>query len=260
MKVWRLARVAMLDFAIHLAKKAGVYLRGNIGSDLNVEFKGRINPVTRVDKYSQDMIASAIAKEFPMHSIIAEEGLSKETGDEYAWYIDPLDGTVNYLHGIPVFCVSIGLYRKGEPFIGVCYNPMSDELFYSRKGQGAFMNGERIRVSTTARLIDALMVTGFPYAKDRHEETLSRFSRLLGEVQGIRRLGSAALDLCYVARGAFDGFWEVGLSPWDIAAGVAIVQEAGGVVSGFGDTPFSLDCGSILSANTVLHKELLRLM
>jgi myo-inositol-1(or 4)-monophosphatase len=260
MKDRRLARAAMLDFTIHLAKNAGKYLKESIGTDLDVRFKGRINPVTRVDKGSQDMIFAAIAKEFPDHSVVAEEGLSKMTGSEYTWYVDPLDGTVNYVHGIPIFCVSIGLYKKGEPSLGVCFNPVSGELYYSEKGKGAYLNGARIKVSSASRLVDALVVTGFPYRKETLPESIARFSRILEEVQGIRRLGSAALDLCYVARGSFDAFWEVGLSSWDIAAGVAIVLEAGGVVTSFDNKPIDLDCGNILSANAGLHKELLGLM
>jgi myo-inositol-1(or 4)-monophosphatase len=260
MKVRRLARAAMLDFIIHLAKKAGDYLKENLGSDLDVQFKGRINPVTRVDRGSQDIIFSAIEKEFPDHSVVAEENLNKDTGSEYTWYVDPLDGTVNYVHGIPIFCVSIGLFKGGQPFMGVCYNPLSGELFSSEQGRGAFMNGRQIRVSNTSRLIDALVVTGFPYKKDTLDDSLARFRRILSEAQGIRRLGSAALDLCYVARGSFDAFWEVGLSSWDIAAGVAIVLEAGGAVTGFRDEPIDLGGGNILAANAELHPELLRLM
>ncbi|HNY65883.1 MAG TPA: inositol monophosphatase family protein [Deltaproteobacteria bacterium] len=250
----------MLDFVIHLAQKAGNYLKENIGSDLNVELKGRINPVTRVDKASQDIIFETISREFPDHAVIAEEGLQKETGSEYTWYVDPLDGTVNYMHQIPIFCVSIGVFKEGEPYIGVCFNPVSGELFYSQRGSGAFQNGERIRVSSTSRLIDALVVTGFPYNKDMHDGSIVRFTRILSEVQGIRRLGSAALDLCYVARGSFDGFWEVGLSSWDIAAGVAIVLEAGGFVTDFSGKPMDLESGNILAANGIIHAGLLRLM
>lgn len=260
MKTGRLARAAMLEFTVHIAREAGRYLKDNMGTDLDVSFKGRINPVTRVDRASQDMIMSAISKEFPDHSVIAEEGLTKETGSEYTWYVDPLDGTVNYIHGIPIFCVSIGLYKKGAPYLGVCYSPVSDELYSSEHGKGAFLNGRQIRVSPAARLIDALVVTGFPYREDSLEESVSRFTRVLARAQGIRRMGSAALDLCAVARGSFDAFWEAGLSPWDIAAGMAIVHEAGGIVTGFDGSPVNLGCGNVLAANSELHGELLRLM
>lgn len=260
MKTGRLARPAMLDFIIHIARDAGRYLKDNMGTDLDVSFKGRINPVTRVDKASQDMIVGAISREFPGHSVIAEEGLTQETGSEYTWYVDPLDGTVNYIHGIPFFCVSIGLYKKGEPYLGVCYSPVLDELYSSEHGKGAFLNGRRIRVSPAAHLIDALVVTGFPYLKDSLEESLSRFARVLAQAQGIRRMGSAALDLCAVARGSFDAFWEAGLSPWDIAAGMAIVREAGGIVTGFDGAAVNLSCGNVLAANGALHGELLGLM
>ncbi len=260
MKVGRLARVAMLEFAMDLAKRAGSFLKENIGRDLQVEYKGRNNPVTRVDKASQALILQAIEKDFPDHSIIAEEGASKETGAEFTWIVDPLDGTVNYVHRIPIFCVSIGLFRDMRPYLGVCYNPMNEELYYAQAGQGAFLNGSRISVSATKCLIDALVVTGFPYDAQTTEDSISRFSRILGEVQGIRRLGSAALDLCRVASGSFDGFWEIGLSPWDTAAGITIVQEAGGIVSGFDDHPFDLRKGEILAGNPVIHEELKRLV
>jgi myo-inositol-1(or 4)-monophosphatase len=260
MKVRRLARAAMLDFVTRLAQEAGRYLKDNLGTDLDVRFKGRINPVTRVDKGSQDIIFEAIAKEFPDHSVVAEEGLNKSTASEYTWYVDPLDGTVNYVHGIPVFCVSIGLFKGGAPYLGVCCNPVSGELFTAERGRGAFCNGTRMRVSACRRLIDALVATGFPYMKDTLDGSIARFTRILAEAQGIRRLGSAALDLCYVARGSFDAFWEVGLSSWDIAAGVAIVLEAGGVVTGFGNEPLDVDGGNIITANAELHRELLGLM
>lgn len=256
MKVGRLARVAMLDFVIHLAKKAGGYLKENIGTDLQVEFKGRINPVTRVDKGAQEIIFGEIEHAFPNHSVIAEEGLTKEAEAEFTWFVDPLDGTVNYVHRIPIFCVSIAVYKDMKPYIGVCYNPVSEELFYSEQGKGAFRNEKRIFVSETSSLIDALVVTGFPYSGGHMEEVISRFSRIIGEVQGIRRLGSAALDLCYVAAGSFDGYWEIGLSPWDVAAGAAIVLEAGGVISGIDGKPFDVYSRNILAGNPMIHKDL----
>ncbi len=250
----------MLEFVIHLAKKAGGYLKQNIGTDLQIEFKGRINPVTRVDKGAQDIIFGEIERVFPAHSVVAEEGVNKEADSEYTWYVDPLDGTVNYLHRIPFFCVSIAVYRDNHPYIGVCYNPVSEELFSSEQGKGAFRNGERIFVSGTSRLIDSLIVTGFPYSADRIGEVVSRFSRVLGAVQGVRRFGSAAMDLCYVAAGSFDGFWEIGLFPWDVAAGAAIVLEAGGAVSGIEGNPFDVMCGNILASNSMIHKPLMNIM
>jgi len=167
---------------------------------------------------------------------------------------------VNYIHGIPIFCVSIALYRDMEPYIGVCYNPMSEEFFYAQRGEGAFVNGEKIFVSSTNALIDSLLVTGFPYSLDALDTSIIRFKKLLGEVQGIRRIGSAALDLCYVAKGAFDGFWEIGLKSWDVAAGVLLVIEAGGKVTGIDGLPFDLSKGDILASNDKIHEDLLKLM
>jgi myo-inositol-1(or 4)-monophosphatase len=250
----------MLDFSLELAKKAGKYLRENLGKDLQVEYKSRINPVTQIDKGSQNIIFEAIEKAFPDHSIIAEESGRKDTGKRYTWFIDPLDGTVNYIHKIPIFCVSMALYRDMEPYIGICYNPMNEEIFYAERGKGAFRNGERLSVSPTTKLIDSLVVTGFPYSIDNLDESITRFKRILGEVQGIRRLGSAALDLCYVAKGSFEGFWEVRLHPWDMAAGVLIVTEAGGTVTGFDGLPFVLSSGDILASNYKIHEDLVKLM
>lgn len=260
MKFGFLARVAMIDFVIQLAKKAGNYLKENIESDLHVHYKGRINPVTRIDKISQEIIFDEIENNFPSHAVIAEEGLNKKTGSEFTWIIDPLDGTVNYIHRIPIFCVSIAIFQKNEPYIGVCYNPMRDELFYSEKNKGAYYNGKKILVSSTSKLIDALVVTGFPYTQNKMGDSLVLFSRILENVQGVRRLGSAALDLCYVAAGYFDGFWEMGLQPWDVAAGIVIVNEAGGIVTGFNDEPFDLYKGNILAGNVKIHKELKKLI
>jgi myo-inositol-1(or 4)-monophosphatase len=254
------SKVALLEFSLGLAKKAGDYLKVNFGKGLLVEYKSRINPVTPVDRGSQDIICNAIEKAFPDHSIISEEGKRKDTGNGYTWFIDPLDGTVNYIHNIPIFCVSISLYRYMEPYIGVCYNPMRDELFYAEKGKGAFMNGERISVSSITKLIDSLLVTGFPYSTDNLDISIARFQRLLGKVQGIRRIGSAALDLCYVAKGSFDGFWEVGLQSWDVAAGVLVVSEAGGIVTGLDGRPLDIGVGDILASNRKIHNDILMLM
>jgi len=178
----------MLDFSLSLAKKAGSYLRENFGRDFCIEFKGRINPVTQVDKGSQVIICTSIERYFPDHSIVSEESKRKDTGKKYTWFIDPLDGTVNYIHRIPIFCISMALYRSMEPFIGICYNPMSEELFYAERGKGAFLNGEQVFVSSSSKLIDSLLVTGFPYSMDKIEPSMIRFKRLLGEAQGIRGL------------------------------------------------------------------------
>lgn len=255
-----LARAAMLDFTVQLAKKAGNYLKENFGKDLTLEYKGRIDLVTRIDRGSQDLIVAEIEQSFPDHSIVAEEGVSREKGREYTWFIDPLDGTVNYVHRIPFFCVSLALYRNMEPFIGVCYNPLSGDVFCAQRGSGAFRNGERIAVSSSSRLVDSLVVTGFPYSLAVLDDSIARFTRILREVQGIRRLGSAALDLCFVASGSFDGFWEVSLKPWDMAAGVVILLEAGGRITGLCGEKFDLNHGNILASNGKIHDDLRGLM
>ncbi len=260
MKYLVLARVAMLNFTVNLAKKAGEYLKENFGKKLNVEHKGRIDLVTQIDRNSQDIIIEGIEREFPHHTIIAEEGVNKTTGHEYTWFVDPLDGTVNFVHGIPFFCVSLGVFKGNKPYIGVCYNPMSGDLFSAQSEKGAFRNGEKITVSRASHLIDSLVVTGFPYSLTGLDDSMSRFSRILREVQGIRRFGSAALDLCFVASGSFDGFWEVGLHPWDLAGGVVVLLEAGGRVTGFSGEEFDPYHGDILASNGNIHDDLRRLM
>lgn len=250
----------MLNFTVNLAKKAGEYLRESFGKELDVEHKGRIDLVTQVDRDSQDMIIGEIDREFPHHSIIAEEGVNRSVGKDYTWFVDPLDGTVNFVHGIPFFCVSLGVFQEKKPYIGVCYNPISGDLFSAQSGKGAFRNGEKIRVSDTSLLVDSLVVTGFPYSLAGLDDSMARFARILREVQGIRRFGSAALDLCFVAAGSFDGFWEVGLHPWDLAGGVAVLLEAGGRVSGLSGEEFDPHHGDILASNGRIHDGLRGLM
>ena len=250
----------MLDFSIQLAMRAGTFLREKLTSDRQVEYKGIINPVTDADEGSQKLILQAIEDRFPQHSILAEENASIDKNSEFTWIIDPLDGTVNYMHQIPIFCVSIALYRNMTPYLGVCYNPMSNDLFYCEKGKGAYRNGSAIHVSSTERLIETLVVTGFPYTKEESEKVVSRLARVLTEVQGIRRLGSAALDLCFVAAGLFDGYWEIGLSPWDIAAGALMVQEAGGRVTSFDGEALDIFKDDLLAGNPNIHGLLKRLV
>lgn len=250
----------MLDFTVETAKKAGIYLRENFGKDLELQYKGRIDLVTGIDRGSQGMVVDAITRFFPGHSVVAEEGVSLEKGGEYTWYVDPLDGTVNYVHKIPFFCVSLAVYRNSKPFIGVCYNPVSGQLFHAQAGKGAYCNGERVTVSGSSRLVESLVATGFPYSLAGLEDSMRRFSRILSEARGIRRFGSAALDLCFVASGSFDGFWEVGLKPWDMAAGVVILLEAGGTVSGLDGSEFDLGRGDILASNGRIHQALTELM
>ena len=250
----------MLDFALYIARKAGDFISDQIRTDLDIEHKGRIDLVTNVDRESQRIITRSIEAKFPKHSIVSEEAFVRKKKGEFTWYIDPLDGTTNFVHALPEFCVSVALYLGDEPYVGVCYKPLTKDAFYAVKGKGAFMNDRRIRVSMTSTLVDALLSTGFPYEVDNLDVILQRFSRVLRHAQGVRRLGSAALDLCYVACGIFDGFWEQGLKPWDMAAGALIVQEAGGRVSLFNGSGFDLFKAEILATNNRLHDALSKLL
>ena len=243
----------MLDFLIKLSKKAGAYLLSQAGEELLIEHKGRIDLVTNADKISQDMIIKNIENKFPDHAIIAEEGYDTSGKGGFAWYIDPIDGTTNFVHGVPMFCVSVALYKDASPIIGVCHNPSTQETFYAEKGKGAFLNGKRIYVSKTMNLLNALVATGFPYKSENMDKVIKCFSNVVGNVQGIRRFGSAALDLCYVACGRFDAFWEMELKPWDMAAGVLILEEAGGKVTDMEGAVFNLNKGDIAASNKIIH-------
>lgn len=248
----------MLDFAIRLGKRAGEYLREHLHDEITIEHKGRIDLVTNIDRQSQTRIVNEIEKAFPDHSILAEEGFQKKGSSPFTWVIDPLDGTNNFIHRIPFFCVSIAIMKKKEPHIGVCCNPVNGDLFWAQTGRGAYRSGVQLSVSRTLRMIDSMVATGFPYDQDNVEAVIGRFTRVLKKARGIRRLGSAALDLCHVACGSFDAFWEEGLKPWDMAAGVMILQEAGGLVTGLDGSPFDLYRGDILASNTRVHDELQR--
>jgi myo-inositol-1(or 4)-monophosphatase len=250
----------MLDFLIDVSKQAGAYLLSQAGKELLVEHKGRIDLVTHADKTSQEMIIKTIEKKFPNHAIIAEEGYDKRGKEGFAWYIDPIDGTTNFVHGVPMFCVSIALYKEAVPLIGVCYNPATQEIFHAEKGKGSFLNGKRIQVSATGNLIDALVATGFPYKRENMKKIINCFFNVLSRVQGIRRFGSAALDLCCVACGRFDAFWEMELKPWDMAAGVLILEEAGGRITGMEGTGFDLNSGNIAASNKIIHNNFLQLL
>jgi myo-inositol-1(or 4)-monophosphatase len=250
----------MLDFLVDISKQAGAYLLSQAGRDILIEHKGRIDLVTHADKASQKMIIKKIEKRFPGHAIIAEEGYEKSGKKGFAWYIDPLDGTTNFVHGVPMFCVSVALYKESSPMVGVCYNPATRETFYAEKRKGSFLNGKRIQVSATRNLIDALVATGFPYKSENLKKVMESFFNVVRGVQGIRRLGSAALDLCYVACGRFDAFWEMELKPWDMAAGVLILEEAGGKVTSMDGTVFELNKGNIAASNKIIHNKFLQLL
>ena len=223
--------------------------------------KGKIDLVTVADIESEKIIIETIKDKFCNHSILAEECGKDESDSIYKWVIDPLDGTTNFVHNLGIFSVSIAFQKNQETLFGLVLNPETGELFTAIKGQGALLNDHTIKVSNTKKISESLLVTGFPYDnKDLFEILLSRFTRCLKESQGIRRLGSAALDLCFVACGRFDGFWEQNLKPWDTAAGVLIAKEAGAIITDFSNKAYDINQNEILATNGYIHKELLNLL
>ena len=251
----------MLNFAIRVAQDAGRLLRDRVGTRIDVAHKGAINIVTDVDIASERLIREAIATQYPRHQVLAEEGGLDESSSEYRWVIDPLDGTTNYAHGYPVFCVSIALEYQGETILGVVYDPMRDELFTAERGGGAALNNRPIRVSSTASMMESLLSTGFPY--DIRTSTLTNldhWANFAMNAQALRRDGAAALDLSYVACGRYDGFWELNLSPWDMAAGALIVTEAGGRVSDFDGGEFSSYKPEIIASNGLIHDRMVEMI
>ena len=250
-----------LDFTIALARQAGELLRERF-REVHQETRKRANElVTEVDTASERLIVAALRERFPGHAIEAEEGLGQEQDSPYRWFADPLDGTHNYAHGYPHFCVSLALWCEAAPLLGVIYDPLRDECFWAVHGQGAFLNGESIRVSGRAPLSESLVSTGFPYDKAaRADNNLAEFARVVPRVQGVRRSGSAALDLCYVAAGRQEAHWEMGLKAWDVAAGGLIVLEAGGRVTGPGGRVWDVRESRIVASNGLVHEELLALL
>jgi len=250
-----------LQVAVAAAKEAGRIQMEHAGHSHSVEYKGAINPVTMVDKLCDQTITQLISNAFPDHDILTEESPFQKKGSPWRWIIDPLDGTTNYLHGYPCYCVSIGLELEGEVKLGVVYNPILDELFYAEKGGGAFLNGNRIFVSHEDHLDRSLLVTGFPYDVREHADFyLSYFRQFITRSFGLRRPGSAGIDLCYLAAGRFEGFWEWKLHAWDVAAGSLIITEAGGKVTDFHGQPYSIYSEEILASNGLVHEEMLEVI
>jgi myo-inositol-1(or 4)-monophosphatase len=249
----------MLNFAIDLAHRAGAVLRAYQERERSVESKGFADVVTDADKASEALILAAIRERYPDHAILAEESGAAAGAGEYQWVIDPLDGTINYLHGMPFYCVSIALLHHGEPVVGVVYDPTRGELFAAERGGGARCNGRLMRVSATERLVDALLTTGFPYDRfDDPDNNLREHAHMLMRCQDLRRPGSAALELCYVAAGRHDAHWELGLNPWDISAGAVILREAGGLATTYDGQPWTPASRRIVGSNGRIHAELLR--
>ena len=241
------------EVAVAAARAAGEILRAGFGGEQSVRYKGEVDPVTEVDERAEKKIGGMLREAFPDYGILAEEGGAMPGGGEHRWIVDPLDGTVNYAHGLPVFCVSIALERAGELVLGVVHDPMREETYVAERGGGATLNGSPIRVTDTAEMIRALVATGFPYDRDTMPAALDLFARFAVVTQGMRRLGSAALDVCYVAAGRFDAYYERGVRPWDIAAGALILEEAGGTVTDFRGEKLDLDGLEIVASNTALH-------
>ena len=250
----------MLNFAIETAREAGHLLLEKFGRITTVTKKGDINLVTEADLASEALIIERIKSYYPKHAILAEESGNAvviDGGAEWKWIIDPLDGTTNYAHGYPCFAVTIALERHGEIVIGVTFDPTRDELFAAERGQGATLNGKPIRVSATERLSESLICTGFPYDFKRKDDFARHLTAFLMQSRGIRRDGSAAIDMAYVACGRFDGFWEEGLNAWDMAAGRLLIEEAGGWVTDYNGDPFNIYRPPVCASNGKIHAEML---
>jgi myo-inositol-1(or 4)-monophosphatase len=244
-----------------IAREAGALLMDYFHRGLKIEYKGDADLVTAADRASETLIRERIAKQFPSHDVLGEEQGLNDRGGEYRWYVDPLDGTTNFAHGFPVFCVSLALEQRAEGsaqrVAGVIYDPTRQELFSAAQGSGAQLNGKPIHASKIAQLKECLVATGFPSHKRHKNPNIYFYHQITLRTHGVRRAGSAALDLCNVACGRFDGFWEFNLNPWDTAAGVLLVEEAGGKVSRFDGSEFQLDSRETLASNGLVHHALL---
>lgn len=251
---------AYLATAVEAALSAGRLQRRHFRSDIDIQKKGAIDLVTEIDIAVEREFRALIAARFPDHEVLGEEGGSGADLEarRYRWIIDPIDGTTNYAHGLALFCVSIALEIDGVLAVGVIYDPMADELFTAERGEGARLNGQRIHVSKTTQLVDALLCTGFPYSvREKPGHLIHGFAEFMRQSRAVRRLGSAALDLCYTAAGRFDAFYEESLHSWDIAAGALLVQEAGGEVTGTRGEPFDAHAGHVVASNGHLHAAVL---
>jgi len=251
-----------------IAREAGALLMHYFQKHIKIEYKGDADLVTAADRASEALIRERIQQQFPGHDVLGEEQGLNDQGSDYRWYVDPLDGTTNFAHGYPVFCVSMGLEHReledresrtlAQRIAAVVYDPTRDELFSAEQGRGAHLNGAAIHVSQAAQLKESLLATGFPSQKRHKNPNIHFYHQITLRTHGVRRAGSAALDLCNVASGRFDGFWEFNLNPWDTAAGVLIVEEAGGKVSRFDGSPFEIDSRETLASNGLIHPALVQ--
>ena len=251
--------------AAPIAREAGALLRDHFERGVETEYKGDVDLVTVADRSSEKLIRTRLSEAFPDHGIYGEEGTRERLDGEYRWYVDPLDGTTNFAHGFPQFCVSMGLERRpagtkpeddGTLVAAVIYDPMRDELFTAERGQGAALNGKPIHVSNVAELAEALLATGFPSRKRHTSPNIHFYHEFTLRSHGVRRAGSAALDLAYVACGRMEAFWEFNLNPWDTAAGILLIEEAGGRVTDFSGAPVRLASDEVLASNGLIHEEL----
>ena len=250
-----------MEFAISLARDAGALLRARMGTKIDVSHKGAIDLVTDVDLASERLIRDRISTHYPRHQVLAEEGGLASAASEYRWVVDPLDGTTNYAHGYPCFAVSIALEYRQELILGVVYDPARDELFAAERGGGAMLNNRTIHVSSTGELGSSLLSTGFPYdIRSSKLTNLDNWANFSMTAQAIRRDGAAAIDLCYVACGRYDGFWELNLGPWDSAAGALIVAEAGGRITNFSGKEFSIYKPEALASNGRIHEQMIEVI
>ena len=241
-----------------IAREAGALLMDFFRKRVAVEYKGDVDLVTVADRTSEKLITERIRQRWPQHGIMGEEGTRSDLGNDYRWYVDPLDGTTNFAHSYPVFCISLALEYKGERIVGVIFDPTRDEMFTVERGGGAFVNDRRIQVSSVSNLAECLVATGFPSHKRHKNPNIYFYHQITLKTHGVRRAGSAALDLASVAAGRFDGFWEFNLNPWDTAAGVLLVEEAGGRVTDFTGQPFQIASHEVLASNGIVHPDLVR--
>jgi myo-inositol-1(or 4)-monophosphatase len=252
----------MINDLIQISKEAGEIIRENFNKNFKVDYKSNEKDLlTEVDKLSEKHITDFIKGKYPSHGILAEESGNIKEGEEYLWVIDPLDGTVNFAHGLPVFSISIGLRKNKQTIAGVVYDIMQNVIYSAELGKGAFADSQKMRVTENANIGHALLVTGFPYTiSSNPDNALGKFTSLTMAARGIRRLGSAAIDLCYVAKGVFDGFWEVFLNPWDMCAGKLIVEEAGGLVTDFDGNEMDIYSKRILATNRKIHQSMIEIL